>query len=408
LLYAIGFAMPVYGRLLPLLIVLLLLNWIAEGRFIKNFPLVFKEKPRFLLFSFSFLYFLYLAGLIHTNNFQYAREDLETKLSILIFPLIFATSDIMKFRRNELILLSRSFVAGCLAGSLLLLGRACYYAFSLQQPGAFYYTHLSWSFHPGYYAMYLALACSILLSALVFGKGKPLKPPAILQLLILVFFTLMIILLSSKAGLMIWLAVLGIYSFMLAFKYRRLADSLKLLASGIAVFAVLLFIFPNVLTRVSEAQKEMAVTTPIGKQGQSTGERLAVWKASGKIIRENFLFGTGTGDVKDALLARYRADDLEEVLIKKLNAHNQYIQTFITLGVLGFVLLAMMFLLPAIPAFRSGNVIYFTFLSIVGISMIFESMFETQAGVVFYAFFNTVLFVSGQPDPAGDPDQVIL
>lgn len=400
--------MPVYGRMLPILIILLILNWLLEGSYLRNFPLVFRERPRFLLFSFSFLYLFYLAGLIHTDNFQYAREDLETKLSILIFPLIFATSDLPVLERKSWQWFALAFIGGCIAGSMILLGRAVYYTFGLHQPGAFYYTGLSWSFHPGYYAMFLSLAVSILIFSLVFSRENSGRVMVTLKLLVILFFTLMIVLLSSKAGLMIWLAVLGIYVFLLSFRYHLHLDSLKLLITGGAVLALLLAIFPNVLNRVSEAQQEMTVVKPIGKHGQSTGERLAVWKASGEIIADHFLFGTGTGDVKDALLAQYKADDLGEVLVKKLNAHNQYLQTFITLGIFGFLMLVLMFVIPVVAAWQRGAWIYLTFLSITSISMIFESMLETQAGVLFYAFFNALLFISCQPDSAGNPPEIIL
>jgi O-antigen ligase len=101
-------------------------------------------------------------------------------------------------------------------------------------------------------------------------------------------------------------------------------------------------------------------------------------------------------------MEQYRADGFEKVLGQRLNAHNQFIQTFITLGVLGAALLAAMFLVPAVLGFRKEAWIYLTFLTVTGISMLFESMLETQAGVVFYAFFNTFLFAMSHADPSGD------
>lgn len=406
--YAIVFTIPVYGRLLPLLIGLMALNWLIEGRYLKTFRLIFTDRYRLLSFSFSLLYFFYLAGLILTDNFHYAAEDLETKLSILIFPLIFATSGFPLFSRVESRTIIRVFTAGCLAGTILLLGRAFYHGVMLHQPGTFYYTGLSWNYHPGYYAMYITFAVSNILFSILIKQNVTGIFRLSGHILILLLFTLMIILLSSKAGMIIWLAVVGFYTIMLFFRCRRWLAGLIFIASAMGTFITLLVIFPNAAGRVSQAKQDMARHVTAENQGQSTGERLAILKASEEIIRKNFFFGVGTGDVKDALLAQYEADSLDQVLTLKLNAHNQFIQTFIALGVLGMILLLAMFVVPAYLAFRQGSCIYFAFLFITGISMVFESMLETQAGVIFYAFFNTLLFSFYLADKSGDPVDIMV
>jgi O-antigen ligase len=355
------------------------------------------------MFSFSFLYLFYLVGLVYTTNFQYAREDLETKFSILLFPLIFATSGFPLFSKKEWWIILRVFAAGCIAGSLLLIGRGFYNTFFLHQPGSFYYTGLSWSFHPGYYSMYLTFAISNILYSLLIRRSVHGFLRLAGHFLILLFFTMMIVLLSSKAGLLIWLSAIGFYTVILLFRYHRWLAGLTVIASAMAVFIAFLLIFPHAAGRVSQAKQDMSVKNTVQNPAQSTGERIAVLKVSGKIIMQHFLFGVGTGDVKDALMEQYKENNLEQVLAQKLNAHNQFIQSFITLGIFGLVLLAAMFVAPAISAFRQEYWIYFAFLFIAGISMCFESMLETQAGVVFYALFNALLYAAHRPDASRDP-----
>jgi hypothetical protein len=60
---AVAFFLPVYGRLVPPFIVLMVLNWLADGRFIKNFGRLFREKPRWQILSFALFYLLYLIGM---------------------------------------------------------------------------------------------------------------------------------------------------------------------------------------------------------------------------------------------------------------------------------------------------------------------------------------------------------
>jgi O-antigen ligase len=76
----------------------------------------------------------------------------------------------------------------------------------------------------------------------------------------------------------------------------------------------------------------------------------------------------------------------------RLNAHNQFLQTYIALGILGALLLIFMLVLPGWLAIRRIHFIYFSFLAVFTFNTLVESMLEVQAGVIYYAFFNALLF----------------
>ena len=118
---------------------------------------------------------------------------------------------------------------------------------------------------------------------------------------------------------------------------------------------------------------------------------MLIWSAANQVIAENLLIGVGIGDAKDVLLIEYEKRGMTGAMEHKLNAHNEYYQVFVSLGLIGFILLLMTLLLPLYSAFTSSNWIYILFLLIIILSFIPESMFETQAGVLFYAFFNSLL-----------------
>jgi O-antigen ligase len=391
---AIAFTIPVNKLLLPWLIVLLALNWLVEGEYIRTFPMVIKDKRRLFVFSFSFLYFLYLAGLLYTKNFQYALEDLEMKLSIFIFPLIFATSALPLFTTKQTGMVLRAFGAGCIAGSFIFLGRAFYYGVMLDEPGAFYYTSLAWNFHPSYFSMYLAFAvsniiCFLLIRQTVTGVAK-----VTFHIILLLFFSMMIVLLSSKAGLLIWGCVIFFYSILLIFRRKEWLKGFIFAAIAVTTFSLLLMAFPHALGRVSQAKQDMASVESAEKSGRSTGDRVLIWKASKEIVRQNFLFGVGTGDVRDKLMEEYQKSDAITAMKNYLNAHDQYMQTFIALGIPGLLLLVYMIVAPAVLCIKRANYIFFAFLFITGFNMFFESMFERQEGVVFFMFFSTLLLAS--------------
>lgn len=127
---------------------------------------------------------------------------------------------------------------------------------------------------------------------------------------------------------------------------------------------------------------------------ESSKVRLLIWQTSAEIIKDNFLFGVGTGDVKDVLMSKYKEKGLTGAYKENLNAHNQFLQTFIALGLPGILLLLASFVFPFILAIKTRNYIYLAFLIIVFINFLTESMLETIAGVMFYAFFNSLLIVN--------------
>ena len=133
----------------------------------------------------------------------------------------------------------------------------------------------------------------------------------------------------------------------------------------------------------------------VSDSGGSNSDRVLVWKASMHILKEKYMLGVGTGDVKDVLLNEYKQESLIDIFNKNLNPHNQYIQTFIALGIIGFILLLSQFI---IPLFLSpGKYFPYTlFILLVFINLFVESMLEVQAGVIFYTFFNSILFYGNE------------
>ena len=394
---AIAFFIPVYGRIIPLFIGLIVLNWIIEGQYIRTIPRIFKDRTRFILFSFSFLYIFYLLGLIYTNNFSYARFDLEIKLAILLFPLVFATaSDPARFQPDAGKII-RSFAAGCIVISLVLFGRAVYNANFDDLSDAFYYSNLSWYFHPSYLAMYMTFVISNILCHMLIRKSVTGLLKISLHIFLLLYFTVFIILLSSKAGLVALIAVILFYFLLMMIRYQKFVKAITFLVVSLLVIFIGLNLFPFMTGRLIQAGKDLHVADSAQVSGKSTADRMGIWNSSLKLIRLHPFLGVGTGDVKDELLDEYRKDNVLPALEQKLNAHNQYLQTFVTLGFAGFLVLVLILMIPAGIAIRNENYLYFGFLLIFGLNMLFESMLEIQQGVIFYAFFNVVLFSRRDP-----------
>ena len=167
-----------------------------------------------------------------------------------------------------------------------------------------------------------------------------------------------------------------------------------------SVFSLVRFV-PEIGDRVDNAIKAISSTAENQTENESTAVRMLIWTAANNVIAENFIFGTGIGDSKDELIKEYEKQGMTGAIEHKLNAHNEFYQVFVSIGVVGFIIFLMSLFLPLVNAFKSSNSIYGLFLLIIIFNFIPESMLEAQAGVMFYAFFNSLLcfctnFVSDQ------------
>ena len=118
---------------------------------------------------------------------------------------------------------------------------------------------------------------------------------------------------------------------------------------------------------------------------------MLIWEQSIILIKNNFLLGTGVGDANDELYKRYNSNGLEGAYAKKLNAHNQFLQTFIGIGFFGFILLFIISIGQIFIAYNKKNIIMFVFFIIISLNFFVESMLQTSAGVLFFVFFYCLI-----------------
>ncbi|RLD57274.1 MAG: hypothetical protein DRJ05_09970 [Bacteroidetes bacterium] len=138
--------------------------------------------------------------------------------------------------------------------------------------------------------------------------------------------------------------------------------------------------------------------------GHSLLQRIEFWKASIGIIKENFWIGVGTGDIEQAFEKQYEEHQSYLAPEFRHRAHNQYLAIFVSFGVLGLMWFIFSLIYPALKnqgvptswglylkGHKGFDYLYFVFFSILILSMFYEDTLETQAGVTFYAFLNSLL-----------------
>jgi O-antigen ligase len=135
--------------------------------------------------------------------------------------------------------------------------------------------------------------------------------------------------------------------------------------------------------------------------GHSVIQRLEFWRAATGIIREHPFTGVGTGDVKTAFAEQYEKMNSRLDTQHRLRAHNQYLTMWVTYGILGFVFFLAVVLYPLMNG-GIRNPLLAVFILIAALSFLTEDTLESQAGVMFFAFFYLFFTMKG-PEPAEPP-----
>lgn len=123
--------------------------------------------------------------------------------------------------------------------------------------------------------------------------------------------------------------------------------------------------------------------------GHSLTQRFEYWKTAAGIIKANALMGVGTGDVQLAFDEQYEKTNSSLQKQFRFRAHNQYLSITVAFGLIGLLWFLITLIYPMVHLKKAGDFLYVTFFVVATVSFFTEDTLETQAGVTFYAFFNT-------------------
>ncbi|HZL10405.1 MAG TPA: O-antigen ligase family protein [Prolixibacteraceae bacterium] len=101
LLLAMAVSFPMSKALMSIVPGLLMLNWFIEGQFSLKLQRLRERKSVLLLIS---VFFVYLIGLLWTDNMQYGMQDVKIQLPLLVLPLVIGTSEELNYRQVKRII----------------------------------------------------------------------------------------------------------------------------------------------------------------------------------------------------------------------------------------------------------------------------------------------------------------
>lgn len=412
---------PLNKTILKYLVAFWVITWVLQGNHKSKWHQLktFTKEHKLLYLPFIF-YIINALGFLYSYNKSSALHDLEVKLSLLIFPLIFIS--IGHLYKKHIIQFFNFFLIGNLIASVICLvvallnsmgvnhgemlfetainqnySNQSFFLLVGNRQSLFSYTYLSIFHHPGYFSMYLVFAVIVAYYQYRLAVKKRWKT---IYLSLLVFFYIMIYLLSTRAGLISLSATLISLTIIEFTKSKHYA--LVFLVSFTLNYGLYKAITVSKLKKNVEELKEITTqpTDPTIK-GQDKikhrDTRFIIWKSALQIIKRNVWFGVGTGDTRKALIEEFRKEKFRKGINSGFNSHNQYFEIFLSGGILSFFTLMAMLIVSFIYSLKNNRLILSFLICLVAFNFLFESMLETMAGVIFFSFFYCLLVAFSPP-----------
>lgn len=130
---------------------------------------------------------------------------------------------------------------------------------------------------------------------------------------------------------------------------------------------------------------------------QSFSQRIEYARAAIRIIKENWLFGVGTGNWKNAFADAFEANYAQLDESQYASSHNQYLNYMVKFGIIGFLLIMFLLIYPIIQTKRYKDAFFLLFLFFMFLANFADSNLESHMGSSFFFFFYC-LFLIGPID----------
>lgn len=321
-----------------------------------------------------------------------AFRQLMLKLPFLLIPLVVLGSDLSV---EEVKYALKAFALGCLSSGILQLLDS--FKDYMMTGEITYFSHYEFAnfMHITYLGVYQMFASSFLL---YIGLRTPVKWKKAAYLSASILCVLFVFLSSAK----IMIVALTALSFvMLALIIRNERKGAIWWSLPILILCLPLVFYKisdKFKMRIDFAIEELVLFYNQEDEGRaySTGQRLLLWRNAETLVKHNFLMGVGVSNVQNSVdFVMEDSGDASRIPVK-LNLHNEYLQSWAGLGIVGLLLVCALFMSPLYYKDSDRIFITLTFVIAIGIAALTESVLERQAGVLFTSLIGCLLVAWSQ------------
>lgn len=387
--------LPVYVHYLPPVMILWGVFWFVEnasGITKKSFPW---NKTTILLFLFIAFFLWQISGLFLADSLNTGFERIFKRLSFLLFPLVLFYPGKRIIKYIDLIIkvfaiCTFLYIIICfghaLHNSLIILTTKWIFnphPLEYDYENYFYGARLSYLIHPTYLSMYIVL--SLLISLESFFDNSLSRFRKALWFVVIIVFLIVLYFLSSRAGILAGIVILALY-FLLKF-YSKFSKWFILV-----FLALLAVVFTEIIKTNEKVQLSIeGISNESLDEIFKKDERLLIWKSALGVIKNNIIFGVGTGDASIELKREFINRGYVNGFYDNLNAHNQFLEILLENGLIGLILFLALLVYMSYLAISQQNLLSGLFITMMVIFFMFESVLNRLAGITFFPMFSFLL-----------------
>lgn len=348
----------------------------------------------------STLFFVTAICLSYSDQKSTGLALLETRLPLIIFPLIFSLrmpdqQVRARFMSHLIIALTVTFFA------LEFIGL---YRNSLAPDPETWF--VKWYYHysdltlpigidPLYLSLFVCFAVLVLVADLIGLTNLGIIPRKSVRYFCLTVLVVFIAILSVRSTLIILIAMLVMF---ILLSYARLGKRTSITIALVIVGVIVLsFISP-----VTSNRFKGLMTRQFDFSGY-TLDRFIIWTTAIEHVKSNpssFVIGGGTGSSATLMDGLYETKGISWGFEQKNNTHNQYLEFLLNTGFIGLAIFVLFLVNCAFQFHRSGNRIGFLFVVMFSLAMVSENYLDRQKGVAFFSLLLALLFFGDDKEKA--------
>lgn len=352
---------------------------------------ILRKTIPFLLF-----YLVYLYGILISD--VYLFDNLVQKLPYVIMPIVFAIQKTDVLSAKKIKILIWTLTVSCLISLFILIGHAFVMEKQHFDLSHYYYSNLSWHYHPTYISMIYLISIILLIYNCIKNNWNIISQ--ILTIFVTIFLFGGIVLLFSRSTILATILTFAIYFIYLLFRSpRQILLYIKILAVPILCAVLMLWFMPKQTNRFVATKDIIKEEVEYKKNTHAANTytpkyydtRMQAWHVYSILGQEAFPKGIGIVGINEKGAALAKDMGYTRPYENKLNAHNQYLEIFTGMGLLGILIFGLLIFELTYSGFKYKNIQFLLFLFICLFSFCFEAILERQIGIMFFVFFCSFL-----------------
>jgi len=360
--------------------------WLIKPNYKEKWASLKQNKAH--LFLILFYIFMGLSFMWTEDTRTFGRL-IQLKLSLILSALVWSSTTLNKKQIQSILLFFAGAVAIHLTLDHILLG------LSKEELNVHKFSVISKN-RKHYIALYTLFSLGITNYYILKIKSKGYQ---ILLLVLSLFFTYNTLIIGSRIHI-IGLLLLSVYFIVQLFKANFSKTIIRASVVGLLITIGSVSVLSKRIQFKIEETKDEIVKIFDNTHSKNTNPRVYIWPAAVKAMDGHLLFGHGLGDAQKALNAFTDKIEIEfwlnntntKLRDKNINSHSQYLEIILQTGLFGFLL----FFGSIFFGVKRSNHISLIFITCILLSMLTESIFERQFGLVFFAFFYPFLLEKKQ------------